>query len=235
MIRFLCLAACVVGVSVAGASPPSVVEVPRDKPGEWHEVRVAPGRLLVLGAEPASRWLLVDEDGADLRAFESGKLAAFASPIPGRWKVVVTGPDGTPARVVVVVGEVPPGPPGPPAPKPPEPKPPVDPLRQKLKDAYDSDPHPQKSEQARDLAALYREAAKLARSPEVRTSGELLQRVRSAASTLIGPETLKGVRKAVADELGHLLPVDAELTEPQRTRVAELFQKLSQILDSLAQ
>ncbi|OWY59963.1 hypothetical protein B7486_71745, partial [cyanobacterium TDX16] len=79
---------------------------------------------------------------------------------------------------------------GPVAPKPPEPIPPpvpVDPIKAKLKTAFDIDGSLSKRDAAKDLAALYRQAAALSADPSVATAGELLQRVRSAAGTLIGP------------------------------------------------
>lgn len=243
---FVRAAACAAGLAAASgglAAPPQVTEVARDKPGVWQEVRSAPGRLLVLAAAPASRWLLVDEDGADLRAFEDGRYAAFAAATPGRWKVVVTGPDGTPARVVVVVSGTAP-PPQPPAPQPPAPQPPAppppappapppDPLRERLRAAYEADGDPRKADRAQDLAALYREAARLARSPEVRTSGALLERVRAAASGLVGPDALRGVREAAARELAAVVPADVVLDDDRRRALADLFERLAAALASL--
>jgi hypothetical protein len=219
------------------ADPPAVVPVPRDKPGEWAEVKATPGRLLVLAAEPASKWLLVDDEAADMRVFDAGKHAAFVAPAAGRVKVVVTGPDGTAARVVVVVGDGPPDPGPGPGPKPPVP-PPADPLRVKLKTAFDADgaaPELRRN-QAKDLAALYREAGKLCVSPDVQTAGDLLARVKAASASMVGPDALKGVRTAVAGELALLFPTDGPLgavdSEP-RKKAAALFTKLAVILDEL--
>lgn len=125
-----------------------------------------------------------------------------------------------------------------PAPKPPDPKPPepADPLRAKLKAAFDADPAPldARREQAKDLAALYRQAAMLAADPEVTTSGDLLRRVRDAAGTLVGVDALKDVRRAAGQELGGVLPTDATLTREQRTAVAALFAKLAATLEEVA-
>lgn len=121
-----------------------------------------------------------------------------------------------------------------PKPKPPEPKP-IDPLAAKLKAAFDADPVrlDKRRNQALDLAALYREAAKLAQSADVDTAGDLLQRVKAAAGSLVGADALKGVRQVVAGELGALFPADGPLSDEQRKKAAELFGKLAAILDSL--
>lgn len=210
----------------AWADPPRVVPVPRADPGEWAEVAGEPGRLLVLQAEPASKWLLVDES-ADLREFESGRYAAFVGPAGGRYRLIVTGPDGTPARVCVVVGDAPPGP----GPKPPDP--PADPLRARLKQAYDADAGAGKDRAALDLAELYRQAAALAADPAVKTAGDLLRRAKAASDILVGSDELVAARKVVAAELAALFPADGELTAAQRTAAAALFTRLGTILDEL--
>ena len=125
-----------------------------------------------------------------------------------------------------------------PAPKPPDPKPPepADPLRAKLKAAFDADgAAPEaKREQAKDLAALYRQAATLAADVTVATSGELLKRVRDAGGALIGPDALKDVRRAAGAELAAVLPTDAPLSDSQREAAAKLFARLATTLEEIA-
>lgn len=120
-------------------------------------------------------------------------------------------------------------------PKPPEPPLPSDPLAAKLKAAFgeDSTPLAQRREQAKDLAALYRQAAKLAVDPAVTTSGELLRKVREAAGTLVGPDALKEVRRVAGMELAGILPTDAALTAAQREQAEQVFKRLAEILDGL--
>jgi hypothetical protein len=122
-----------------------------------------------------------------------------------------------------------PKPPTPPAP----PQPPADPLAAKLKAAFDGDSSAQKKEQAKDLAALYRQAAKLANDAGVATAGDLLGRVKAASATLVGADALKAVRNAVGGELAAILPTDDPLTDAQRASAAALFAKLATILDTL--
>lgn len=121
-----------------------------------------------------------------------------------------------------------------PLPKPPEP--PADPLRAKLKTAFDADPLQldKRKGAAADLAALYRQAAKLAADPEVATSGALLDRVRQAAGMLVGADGLRDVRRAAGAELSAILPTDADLTAEQRDATAKLFQRLAVILEELS-
>ena len=125
------------------------------------------------------------------------------------------------------------GPPKPPDPKPPEP---VDRLRAKLKAAFDGDGAALefKREQAKDLAALYRQAAALAADVTVATSGDLLKRVRDAGSSLIGPDALKDVRRAAGAELAAALPTDAPLSDAQRDQAAKLFVRLATTLEKIA-
>jgi hypothetical protein len=122
-----------------------------------------------------------------------------------------------------------------PDPKPPTPPPPADPLAAKLKTAFDGDPAQLdvRKGHAKDLAELYRQAAKLTADPAVTTSGELLGKVRDAAGTLVGADALRECRKVVGAELAMLLPTDDTLTDDQRKAVAALFAKLAGILDSL--
>ncbi len=124
-----------------------------------------------------------------------------------------------------------------PVPVPPAPPPvPVDPLKAKLRAAFDGDGADlaTKKDNAKDLAALYRAASKLCASPEVATAGQLLSRVKTAATTMLdSPDALKGVRVVVGAELGALFPADGPLSDEQRVKAAELFGRLAVILDSL--
>lgn len=128
--------------------------------------------------------------------------------------------------------------PKPPAPVPPPvPVPPVDPLRSKLKAAFDAalGASADKAEWARDLAALYRAAAKLAADPTLATAGTLRAKLKDASAALIGSEALKEVRQAVAVELAAVLPTtDADLTDAHRAAAAALFKALAGHLEELA-
>lgn len=123
-----------------------------------------------------------------------------------------------------------------PAPVPPPPVP-VDLLRGRLRDALKAaaGDDAKKREWAKDLAALYRAAAKLTADPEVATAAALSQRLKDAAKALVGADTLIEVRRVVSAELGAVLPTaDADLTDTQRAAASALFAKLATHLDALA-
>lgn len=201
------------------------------------EVRAPPATIFEVRAQTTSKavkWVALTP-GLSLRPIDGGRVLLVSGPA-GRYELLAYTALGDvpsdPARCVVVIGQ----PPGP-RPNPPEPpQPPGDPLRAKLKATFDSDSAPAaaKREQAKDLAALYRAAAKLAQNSATSTSGELLARVREAARTLVGPDALKDVRHVVGDKLAALLPTDAPLSDAQRASAAALFTKLSAILEELA-
>jgi hypothetical protein len=197
------------------------------------EVRAPPATIFEVRAETtgkAVKWLALTP-GLSLRPIDNGRVLLASGPA-GRYELLAYTALGDvpsdPARCTVVIGD-------PPGPDPKPPNPPPDLLRAKLKAAFDSDSAPAaaKREQAKDLAALYRAAAKLAPASATLTSGELLARVREAARTLVGPDALKEVRHVAGDELAALLPTDAPLAEAQRASAAALFTKLATILEEL--
>jgi hypothetical protein len=161
---------------------------------------------------------------AELDKAEAEKLTAIAAELKRQRELLEKlGPDG-------------------PAPKPPAPVPPKpdDPLKTKLKSAYDADPAAPDARRASalDLAALYRAAADLARDETVGTSGELLAKVGAAAVSLLkdppGARKLAAVRRVASGELAALLPTDAPLTADQRAATAALFLKLASALEETA-
>ena len=223
--------ALTIPVSIALSAPPTVVEVPRGDPAKWLEVRAPKGRILRLSAEPASKWLLVDEERADLFPCDAGKFADFASDEAGRYKVIVTSPEGTSARVVIVVGDGGPMPPGP--------LPPVDLLADRLKAAYDADPEKillKRQSHAKDLASVYRLVARSAGDPTFSTAGEFIAFARKSAAEMVdtakGPRCLSGVRDEVSRELGAIFPADGPLSDDQRKRSAAMFLHLATILEA---
>jgi hypothetical protein len=209
----------------AGAD--GVTVIPRPEQGKAITIKAPKGKLTKLSAGMAktARWLLIDSNGADLdnSIDPSGVLAIFTATTDGTYRVVLA-VDGDLVLIVVTVGDAP-------MPKPPVPVPPDSPLRKKIKAAFDIDANNAKHEHAKDLAALYREAAKLSMKDEVATSGELLRRVKEAGNAIV-PDGLIGVRKIAAEELVMIFGSDADLTPEQRKAAAELFGQLATILDS---
>lgn len=160
-----------------------------------------------------------------------------AYPVDGGRTLLVSGPSGRyellaytaagdvpskPARCVVQIGPEPAPPPAP-----------VDALAVKLRREYDADPGEEKRADALQLAALYRQAAKLAADKSIPTSKELLLRVRKAGESLVGPDALVGLRIVVAGELAAALGMsgDQDLTDATRAAAAKTFERLAGILE----
>lgn len=144
-------------------------------------------------------------------------------------------------KLVVTIGKPAPAPPkpdGPPAPGPtPDPIPSPE-LKRKILDAYATDRGAKAD--AVQLAALYREAAKLAQKRtgdkfDAPSSKELLRRVREASANLIGPDVLTAVRTVAAVELADQLgmPTDDPLTDVQRRAAADCYLRLAAALDAI--
>lgn len=211
--------------SSALAQPPEVVIVPPGPPVpavKWvpvsGEAKVSSD--IVLSAGVKSEWALIDT-GPTLRVSADGMTATIRSEVPGTFRLLVIPDNGRPQFRTITIGGPGPLPPGP------------NPLRDRLRVAFDTDAKtdPAARDEARDLAALYKQAALLAESPDVPTSGELLRRVREAASVLIGPNAMPTLRKAVALELASVLTDDAPLTADQRRDLAKLFRDIAAALE----
>jgi hypothetical protein len=190
------------------------------------EVKAKPAEITELKVETAGKqvkWVALTP-GLSPRPIDSGKTLLFSGP-PGRYELLAytalaDAPSDAARCVVLIEGETPP-----PAP---------DPLKAKLGIAVTAD----KAAKADvlQLAAIYREAAKVAADPEVPTSKELLGRVRQVSSALIGPDALPAVRGAVAQELLTVLGMSSEepLTAAQRRKAADLFARLAAVLEELS-
>jgi hypothetical protein len=216
-------------VTFANADGPKVVPLPPPEVDKWNKLEGAvAGKLFVMTAEPASKWRMLSKNDSELRSFESGKVGVFLANTPGVYQVLVIGPGGDINQLEIVVeGTVP---------TPPNPKPPlVDPLKEKLTKLFNEDSSLDKKDAAKDLAELYRQAAILANSVEVKTSKALLEKCQKAATTLIGNDKLVSLRKVISSELAAILPTDAPLTDEQRKSTVELFTKLSVIFKQLGE
>lgn len=192
------------------------------------EVRVAPGRLLRLHADTVEKhvaWALASE-GADLEPFPDAKTAVIVAPRPGRYLVLAWTARGdvpsAAARCWVIVAE-------------PDPGPAADPLIEQLQKLYAADNDPEKAGHLAQLAVLYREAVGFAARAEVRTVGELADRIRQAGGTLLPASALVEVRKRIAEELSATLPGRGQtpLDETTRQAAAKVFERIGMALEAL--
>lgn len=134
--------------------------------------------------------------------------------------------------IPVEFAKAPPPKPAPPAPKPPAPKPPAppaDPLVAKLRAAYLADPGADKAERLAERAELYAQAAKVAADESLATVGQVLETVRGA-SLKLAPDSLKGVRAAIAAELAAVFPDDDVLDAACRARLTAAFARVAAAL-----
>lgn len=234
----LALPLCASAQPPAPPAPPAPVQPALKLPAT---LTVPSGKLGKLVAETSAKtvkWVALTP-GLSTETVEGGHVLYFTGPA-GVYEllayVAVAGEPSDPVRVTVTIGD-PPAPVPPPAPPAPPAPIPVDPLRVKLSASYTlaAGTAAQKAEWAKDLAALYRAAAKLSNDTTVATAGALKAKLSAAAGALIGATALTEVRQAVGGELAAILPADADLTPDQRTAASALFARLATLLESLAQ
>lgn len=215
------------------ADPPDVPKDLKAEPGQITEVVVKLAAGDDLGYKLASDKALFRELKADS---PRERVFWFQAAEPGVYAVVFwTKGEATGTLCTITVGK--PKPPEPPAP-PPGPQPSAE-LVKKVSDAFAKDKG--RATDAAQLAALYREAAKLTAKKkgdgyECPTTRELLRRVREASTGLIGDDVLVSVRTVAAGELAMVagMSSDDPLTEAQRQGVADTYVRLAVCLDVLA-
>jgi hypothetical protein len=222
----------------APPAPDSAIKLPDKVTTPANKV----GKIVVEGSAKSVKWVALTP-GLSFEITPDGRTLYYAG-AAGSYDLIAYTAVGDvpsdPVRVTVVIGD-PPAPVPPPVPPvpPTPPKPvPVDPLKAKLSAVFASaaGTPADKSEWAKDLAALYRAGAKMCADPAVTTATALKTKLSAAAGALVGPDALKEVRQAVAGELAAVLPTtEADLTTDQRTAAAALFTKLAAVLDGLAQ
>lgn len=206
------------------------------------EVKIAPGRLAAVKVEwdgDDVRWDV--PEGLDcFREYDPDPRVVRLRMIgytPGRYRLLaVAGKGGKLSEFgacVVVVGDAPPPGPGP---LPPGPGPtPDDPLYGKLQAAYAADASATKADDARKLAALYRQGAEIAGRADVTTWGHLFTVMADAARTLGVSDKLGAVQSALAAELSAKLPTERAkaLDAPGRELAAVQFRRVATLLDAL--
>jgi hypothetical protein len=147
--------------------------------------------------------------------------------------------------VVVVGGPVPP-PPGPfPPPVPPGPIPPpvppplppapTDPMAPALLAAWAGETDPNRHQQAKLLAGLYRQGATIANDPKLATAKDLLGVMQQARMALMPDTALLRLRTAIGQELLKVLPTDpaAPMDAQTRANAANIFARVALIVEAL--
>lgn len=210
------------------ADPGPVVKLPA-------EATAKPGRVLRLSAETTGttvKWAIASDE-ADLIPLDAeGKSAIFTTPTPGKYLVLAwTAKGDVPSDVarcwVTVLGD----PPRPPVP--PTPPGPVDQLTSDLATLYVADPSPTKATDAKQLAAVYREAVGFVDRADVATVVDLANRVKAAAASLVPATSLVPLRKRVAEEVAKVLTFDGPLTPESRAAAKAAFGRIAAALEAL--
>lgn len=141
-----------------------------------------------------------------------------------------TGPSD-PAFTNIVLG----GSPVPPNPGPGPGPGPTDPWATVFKAALDQESVDDKAK-VKKLSAIYKSAAATtAFQGSITTTSAFRSVVNSAVNTAVGVDSLKKVRRAVADELNKVLPTDAEvqLTDDLRKKLSDNLNRAAQVLETL--
>jgi hypothetical protein len=190
------------------------------------EVRAAPAAITEITAETAGKvvkWVALTP-GLSTRPCDGGKTLLVSGPA-GRYELLcytaVDGHPSDPARCVVVID-------GAPVP------PPADELKKRLAAAVEKD-RATKAD-VLQLAAIYKEAAKVVLDPDVPHTRELLRRLREVSTALLGAETLAATRAAIAEQLVALVGMssDEPLTEVRRKNKAQFFNRVADALEELS-
>lgn len=119
------------------------------------------------------------------------------------------------------------------------PLPPPDPdqaFKAKIEAAYKADTNISKPALAKQLAAVYREAASnTVNDPKLKSKQDLLSVMSNAAQSVVPLPGLKGVREVIAVELNDKLGTngDAALTQDVRVTAVTQFNRIASILESL--
>ena len=222
------------------ADKPAVVKLDSPPKPEWVAVQCDPV-LTTLIAPTASVWVLVDDQPAcELRAAADGKTATFAAAGDGQYRVLVIAEKEV-HRVKLVRATVPPqpmppgpGPGPPPPPTPPTPPAPTDPLTVRLQTAFDADPRAavERTADRLLLVELYAQAATMAADSAVASTGDLVNRVRAAATGL-KITGLADCRKVIGAELAAAFPDDTPLDDDARKKLAAVFAHIKACLEAV--
>jgi len=200
------------------------------------EVKGQPAAFVSVKAETSGkmvRWIVLDS-GLNLFPVEllkDSKTAVVSSARPGRYRLLAVTAAGDepsePQICTVIIGDAPT------PPKPPEPDNPADPLTKALQDAFAKDATADKAKHAKGLATVYRQSIQTI--DQVTTAGQLFAAMRAASAVLLPADAVPELRKAIAEEIKKILPIDPQivLSDQQKNMSKALFGELANALESL--
>lgn len=213
-----------------------VITVPEKVAGNAGDFITVKATLDASAKSGVVKWVVIDKG---IRLFPSELLKSTQTAIvigsaPGQYRLLAyTATDAGPSDPVICIVMVGQGP-IPPGPNPPTP---TDPLYGKLKAAFDIDPDTtNRIENTNKLAAVYRVASTgLANDPALTTYGVIHERLATLVASQLVPEHLRGVRRAIADELNATLGVTptTAMDAALRKKVSEQFARVATMLDAL--
>lgn len=218
----LAYAHCAALTAAVWFSPPEVTEDPKPAAPTFDRMEIPANALVVLRAQPASTWESLDA-ALDVRVFEAGGRACLLAP-PGEYKVVITAPDGSRKRLLLIAGKSPvviPPPAG-------------DPLAKELRDLYAAETSPTRSDDMKLLAALYAEMAEECASTDYQTAGQInavfiLARDKKLRATPTSPVRLETVRVRCGKEVASVIGASADtpITDALRASLRSAYTRLS--------
>jgi len=176
--------------------------------GQLLDAKVRPDRVLVFASQPGRYRLRLRAAAA-----RDGKATL-----------------GDPAITTVVIGDAP-APPTPPGPTPPAPN---DPLLERLKPLYGADMSATKAADAKQLAAVFRNAVTTADNASLTTLRQLYDVVRAAGASLVPLPKLDSIRQVIAEELTRTLGGNnVALTLDVRVKCKTEFARVAAALEGL--
>lgn len=156
---------------------------------------------------------------------------------PGRYTVqawTAIGDDPTPAaKVIVTVGDVAPDTPiGPIIP----PGPNVADLVRKFQVAYTAEPALPKKGQLQNLTGLYTAMIEFAGNKDITTTGLLLGTLKKTADSMLVPDVLMEIRRAISTEITDAIgapSADTPLDDTRRAKAVDTFRRISLALSKV--
>lgn len=210
------------------------------------DLKYGPYKLVRLSAKglpdkAAARWRIMPGKDVQRASSQPRGVLEFVAP-PGSYEIELETISGSVEAglefksayaTVTIEGPTPPNPPGP-GPNPPTPPGPLDPFATELRALYLADSSATKQADLMLLVELYRQAAELAKSPDVTTLSGLAQRVAGAGASLLPRERMTAMRRRIAEFIAREFgDVDAPLTPELRTKTSAAYAKVHAALKQI--